>query len=168
MAEHRVFTSQASAGPTPAMPAKGASRVWTKSYRTGQPRSFRPTRMMCPPTHSMATVPMTVMNPSTLGMALTSISPNFWDPAESLRVRCRPMSSIFTIRATAPYTRTVMAMATTTRIRARTMKSWSATSFMEMTMISQERMKSVVMAPLTTLFSASGPFSMAGLDFSGW
>ena len=56
----------------------------------------------------------------------------------------------------------VIATATTTKMSARTHKDSSATSFMEMTMISQDRMKSVVMAPLVTLASASGPRSTAG------
>jgi hypothetical protein len=43
-----------------------------------------------------------------------------------------------------------------------------ATSFSEMTMISQERMKSVVMAPLVTLASASGPRSTTGASLASW
>ena len=76
------------------------------------------------------------------------------------------MSSILTMSATAPYTATVITSATTTRMMARTHKDSAATSFMAMTMISQERMKSVVMAPLVTLASASGPRSTAGLSSS--
>jgi hypothetical protein len=41
----------------------------------------------------------------------------------------------------------VMTRATTTRMSARVHIDSAATSFIEMTMISQDRMKSVVMAP---------------------
>ncbi len=76
------------------------------------------------------------------------------------------MSSILTMSATAPYTAAVIAIATATRMTARTHRDSAATSFIAMTMISQERMKSVVMAPLVTLASASGPRSTAGVSSS--
>ena len=61
-----------------------------------------PTRMMCPPTHSMAKTPTIEITDSTVGMALTRPRPNVWAPSESFWARARPMSSIFTIRATTP------------------------------------------------------------------
>ena len=57
------------------------------------------------------------------------------------------MSSILTIRATTPYTATVMTRATTTRMISRGTNAWSATSLSAITMISADRMKSVRMAP---------------------
>ena len=122
---------------------------------------------MWPPTQSIATVPMTVTTRSTCGMALTSPAPNERPPeVEAFWCRCRPTSSIFTISPTAPYTPTVMRTATTARTAACIQKPRSATSFMEMTMISRDRMKSVVMAPRTTVSSASGPRSTAGSSSS--
>ena len=49
-----------------------------------------------------------------------------------------------------------MAIATTTRIAARARNGWSATSLSAMTMISADRMKSVLMAPETTVCSSCG------------
>ena len=73
-----------------------------------------------------------------------------------LCARRRPMSSVFTIRATAPYTPAVIARATNTRITARESSGSSATSSSAITMISAERMKSVRIAPLTSASSSSG------------
>ena len=78
------------------------SRWWTNWYGACQPSSSTPTRMMWPPTHSIANVPMTPMIVRTTGIALTRPSPNF--PAKpSLRLAmARPMSSIFTSSPTTP------------------------------------------------------------------
>ena len=76
--------------------------------------------------------------------------------------RFKPMSSIFTISPTTPYTAAVMTNATTTRMMNRGQNDWSATSFSAMTMISAERMKSVRMAPAVICFSASSPTVAVG------
>jgi hypothetical protein len=58
--------------------------------------------MMCPPTHSIAAVPMTVRAVSSFGMPLTRPRPR---PATALPERCdrlRPTSSIFTMTPTTP------------------------------------------------------------------
>ena len=66
-------------------------------------------------------------------------------PAEAARdavpraARLSPTSSILTISATTPWTRAVMASATTTRMIARESSGSLATSLSEMTMISAER-----------------------------
>lgn len=65
----------------------------------------------------------------------------------------RPMSSIFTIRATTPYAMAVMNNATMTRIAARAARGSSITSFRAITMISADKMKSVRTAPATVCSS---------------
>ena len=70
------------------------------------------------------------------------------------------MSSIFTISATTPYTSRVMNTATTARMTARSTRPASglesSTSLRAITMISAERMKSVLIAPAIVAFSCSG------------
>ncbi len=51
---------------------------------------------------------------------------------------------------------------------AREMNGSSATSLREMTMISAERMKSVRIAPVTIVFSCSGPSSATGSAWPSW
>ena len=83
------------------------------------------------------------------------------------RTRCagffaifRPMSSIFTRSATAPYTATVMTSAITARIaRVDQMPSPLSRLAREMSMISVERMRSVRTAPSTSFLSSRAPSS---------
>ena len=104
---------------------------------------------MCPPTHSIATVPMTDSADSSLGMPATRPRPTFLANRDDRWVRLRPMSSIFTMPATTPYTAIVITTATTSRMISRGTNGWAATSLSAITMISAERMKSVRIAPVT-------------------
>ena len=90
---------------------------------------------------------------------------------ERVMLRCarlNPMSSIFTIRATTPYTAAVMTKATTTRMMKRGQNDWSATSLSAITMISADRMKSVRIAPEVICFSASSPTVAVGAAWASW
>jgi hypothetical protein len=62
----------------------------------------------------------------------------------------------------------VIANATITRISARERNGSSATSLSEITMISAERMKSVRIAPLTSVSSWSAPTSLADASSLWW
>lgn len=99
---HTVSTSHASTGPTTATWCTASLRWWTSSSGAVNPSSAVPTRMMCPPTHSMANMPTMEITLRTDGMARTRNSPKRWDFSESRLAMARPMSSIFTIRATTP------------------------------------------------------------------
>ena len=71
---------------------------------------------------------------------------------------CRPMSSIFTITPTTPYTAIVMAIATKARTPASSQIDVAArlfTSFSAIAMISADKMKSVRTAPFTIFCSCS-------------
>ena len=59
-----------------------------------------------------------------------------------------------------------MPIATATRMTARLRNGSSVTSLRAMTMISEERMKSVRIAPETIFFSSSGPCSTTGASFA--
>ena len=83
-------------------------------------------------------------------------------------MRWRPTSSIFTIAATTPYTRIVIATATTSRMIARDTNGSSATSLRAITMISADRMKSVRIAPATIGPSCSGPNCSCGVSSGPW
>ena len=74
---------------------------------------------MWPPTQSIATVPMVDSADSSLGIAATSPRPIFCANRDVRWARLNPMSSIFTISATTPYTAAVMTKATTTRMMKR-------------------------------------------------
>ena len=117
---------------------------------------------MCPPTHSIAAMPTFESIDITTGIERTSPRPNEAASPSRVCVSRRPTSSIFTIRATAPYTPAVIASATSTRITARANSGSSVTSLSEITMISADRMKSVRIAPPTSASSCSGPCSLTG------
>ena len=113
--------------------------------------------MMCPPTQSIATVPMMPMAVRTFGIAVTRALPS---PAvRGFSARRRPTSSILTMSATTPYTTRVMKTATIARITVRERKPSLATSLRAMTMISAERMKSVRIALPVTLSSSAAASS---------
>ncbi len=61
-----------------------------------------------------------------------------------------------------------MPMATITRMTARETNGSSATSLSAMTMISADRMKSVLMAPLVTVFSWSGSPAATSSTACSW
>ena len=74
---------------------------------------------MWPPTQSIATVPMVDSADSSLGIAATRPRPTFCAKRDVRCARLNPMSSIFTISATTPYTAMVMTRATTMRMMNR-------------------------------------------------
>ena len=102
---------------------------------------------MWPPTQSIATVPMVESADSSLGIPATRPRPTLCANVDERCARLSPMSSIFTMAATTPYTAAVMTKATTTRMISRGKNAWSATSLRAITMISADRMKSVRIAP---------------------
>ena len=71
---------------------------------------------MCPPTHSIATVPIVDKADGTLGMPWTNPRPTRCATADGRCASASPTSSIFTMPPTTPIDTTVITMATTTRM----------------------------------------------------
>ena len=110
----------------------------------------------------MANMPMIEIVCSTFGMAVTNPWPNLFRNAFSPADSFNPTSSIFTNTATAPYTMAVTTKATTISTTSCIQKLLVATSFSEITMISADKIKSVVIAPRTNVFSSfAAAFSSA-------
>ena len=109
-----MLTSHPSTPPRAPTASWTASSQWcTTSYGACRPSSSELTSRMWPPTHSIATVPTSAITASRRGIAATRPWPTRWAPADDRCASRRPMSSIFTISATTPYTRTVIRIATT-------------------------------------------------------
>ena len=75
---------------------------WIRCGRVTTPNSSIPWTMICPPTHSIAAVPISASAFSRTGIALTSPRPIACAAALDRWARARPISSIFTISATTP------------------------------------------------------------------
>ena len=114
---------------------------------------------MCPPTQSIAAIPIVASADSTIGMARTNPRPRGGQALAGLR---EPQADVVHLddQADDPVDAGGDRDRDGTRIRARESSGSSVTSLSEITMISAEKMKSVRIAPLTS--SSSWPGAVGG------